>query len=207
MKNIKFIYFDVGGVICLDFSNTNKWEQLKKDLGVNSINNDDFEKIWQEQRDKICVDCDVDTLIPKFREKAKISPPTKYSLLEDFVNRFEKNPSIYNLVEKAKEKYGIGLLTNMYPRMLSLMQEKELVPNFGWDVIIDSSKVKAQKPDKEIFEAAENLSGFSSKELFFIDNTKRHVDAAKERGWSGFMYDNLNPEKSTQELLEILELN
>lgn len=206
MENIKFIYFDVGGVICLDFSKTNKWEQLKKDLGVTSNNNDDFEKIWQEHRNRVCIDCDVDTLIPKFKEKLETPPDEKYSMLEDFVNRFEKNNSIYSLVEKAREKYSIGLLTNMYPRMLKLMQERNLVPDFGWDVIIDSSNVKAQKPQKEIFEAAENMSGFSAKEIFFIDNTEKHVEAAKKRGWNTFLYDNSNPEKSTKELFATLKL-
>lgn len=39
---ISFIYFDVGGVAMLDFSGTNKWELLKKEIGVNKTNNCKF---------------------------------------------------------------------------------------------------------------------------------------------------------------------
>lgn len=31
---IKFIYFDVGGVAIRDFNGTDKWENLKKELGI-----------------------------------------------------------------------------------------------------------------------------------------------------------------------------
>jgi len=34
-KNIKFIYFDVGGVAILDFSKTNKWKEITKALEIN----------------------------------------------------------------------------------------------------------------------------------------------------------------------------
>ena len=31
---ISFVYFDVGGVVILDFSGTNKWEMVKKEWGI-----------------------------------------------------------------------------------------------------------------------------------------------------------------------------
>jgi hypothetical protein len=34
MKNIKFVYFDLGGVTILDFSGTNEWFKLKQELGI-----------------------------------------------------------------------------------------------------------------------------------------------------------------------------
>lgn len=33
-QKIKFIYFDVGGVVILDYSKTNKWNEMLTDLGI-----------------------------------------------------------------------------------------------------------------------------------------------------------------------------
>jgi|TARA_Y100000310_G_C20153683_1_gene565933 hypothetical protein len=30
----RFIYFDVGGVVIRDFSGTNKWEELRRSIGI-----------------------------------------------------------------------------------------------------------------------------------------------------------------------------
>lgn len=69
MQNIKFIYFDVGGVLLRDFSGTNKWQEMIKALGVTQKNESTFNEIWQQHRNKICIDCDVDHLIPIFKKK------------------------------------------------------------------------------------------------------------------------------------------
>ena len=35
MSKISFVYFDVGGVILLDYSGTNKWVEMQRGLGIN----------------------------------------------------------------------------------------------------------------------------------------------------------------------------
>ena len=39
IKKLSFIYFDVGGVVIQDFSGTNKWSQLKRELGIKKLKN------------------------------------------------------------------------------------------------------------------------------------------------------------------------
>lgn len=205
--NIEFVYFDVGGVLLLDFSGTNKWVEMKRDLGVLEEMDEVFDSTWKETRDRICVDCDVDTLIPKFRAATGLNIPANYSMLDDFVNRFEKNEEIWEIAEKAKVKYKVGLLTNMYPRMLSKIFDKGLLPEIDWDVIIDSSEIGFQKPQQEYFEIAEVKSGSLPSEIFFVDNQKNHTLAAKQRGWNTMLYNTQSTKSSNDELAKLLKLD
>jgi HAD superfamily hydrolase (TIGR01549 family) len=203
---ISFVYFDVGGVLLLDYSGTDKWLQMKRSLGVTEDLDEQFDSIWKSHRSRICIDCDVDTIIPEFKEKVGINIPDEYSMLSDFVNRFDLNPSIHDIALKSKEKYKIGLLTNMYPRMLSLIKEKKLIPELSWDSEVDSSVVGFQKPESGIFEIAEQMAQTDPSQIFFVDNSSEHVKAAQKSGWKTFLYDSQNPEQSSVELARILDI-
>jgi len=179
---------------------------MKSDLGITKDNEKMFDLIWLKYRDKICIDCDIDTIVHELRKTINLSIPNEYSMLEDFVKRFDKNPYMWAAIEIVKQKFKIGLLTNMYPRMLELIQSSKLLPNISWNTIIDSSKVGYQKPDNKIFELAEKLSGVKPEEILFVENTSEHTEAAKQKGWNVFLYDDQNPKISSEKLLEILKL-
>lgn len=205
MKNkIKFIYFDVGGVVIKDFSGTNKWEELQNGLGLESSQFEEFINFFEGYEPQICVGLDIETLVPKLKEKFNLNLPDSYSSLMDFVNRFERNDSIIKVLEKAKEKYKIGLLTNMYPNMLDEIVKKDLIPKTDWDTVIDSSIVNLRKPQKEIFELATKKANVNPNEILFVENGKKHVEAAKEYGWQTFLYDSSNLEKASEDLLNLL---
>lgn len=205
--NTKIVFFDIGGVLILDYSGTNKWTEMKRDLGITENLDEIFENIWDKNNSRICIDCDVDSFVPEIENQTGIKLPNNYSMLDDFVNRFEKNKLIWQVANKAKEKYKVGLLTNMYPRMLSKIIQRGLLPEIDWDVIIDSSVVGYKKPQNEIYEIAERESGFSSDEIFFVDNQQRHLDSASKRGWTTTVYDPQNIIESSLELAGLLELN
>ncbi|TSC88118.1 MAG: putative hydrolase of the HAD superfamily [Microgenomates group bacterium Gr01-1014_16] len=177
---ISFVYFDVGGVVILDFSGTDKWEVVKKEWGITDAYWDDFEP-------KLCAG------------KEKISP----EFLNAFVSRFEPNPSIYSDINEIHTKNRIGLLTNMYPGMFDAIKKSGLVPEVDWNVIIDSSVVGLAKPDPKIFKLAEQKAGVKGNEILFIENTSRHIEAAKSFGWQTFLYDPVHPEESSQKLLDL----
>lgn len=206
MHSIKFVYFDVGGVLVLDYSGTNKWTEMKRDLGITVEKDAMFEEIWNKYKSRVSIDYDVDKIIPELQEMLDISVPDDYSMLHDFVTRFTTNPSIWPVVFSIKKKYKVGLLTNMYPRMLSSIMDQKLLDEYLWDVIVDSSVVGFQKPDEAIFKLAESMAHLSPAELFFVDNSQKNIDAANRRGWKTMFYDSKNPEKSNEELEKMLEL-
>ena len=200
---ISFVYFDVGGVAILDFSGTNKWTELKQELGITPEKDIEFEQFWKKYEAEVCVGRNVESLLPLIKHQFGSKLPESYSLLIDgFVKRFEVNKSIWPVIEKIHQKCKIGLLTGQYPGMLDAIKKKGILPDVDWDVVIDSSIEGVTKPDKRIFELAESRSGFKGKDILFIENSPKHIEAAQKFGWFTFLYDPSTPEKSSQELLK-----
>ena len=177
---------------------------MKKDLGITQKNDKEFEKIWGKYEDKYCLDFDVDRLIPILKKELDLSIPKDYSMLEDFVNRFDPNPSVAPVVEYANKHFKVGMLTNVYPRMLDLIKKTNLIPQIDWNIVIDSSLVGFQKPDLEIYKLAEDKAKVNPSKILFIDNLSGHLKIPKKRNWQTFLYDPANPEKSSQNLLKLL---
>lgn len=202
--SISFIYFDIGGVTILDFSGNNKWEEMKRDLNIPASLDQEFDEYYDELSRSLHVGKELDMCLPDIAKRFDLVFPANYSMLADFIMRFKPNEFIWSVIQQAKQKSNIGLLTNMYPRMLDSIKEAELLPQINWDVVIDSSIVKLQKPDKEIFAYAQAEAGVPGKNIFFIDNDPRNIDAARDLGWQAYLYDPSNPEKSSQELAQII---
>jgi FMN phosphatase YigB (HAD superfamily) len=197
----KFVYFDVGGVVVLDFSGTNKWEQLKKDLGIPENRYQEFDSFWDKYSERICLEQRVDTLTPEIVKKFNSKTPKNYSLLIDgFVNRFDKNNYIEPVIKEISVASKIGLLTNMYVDMLLALRNRGMFPRVDWNVIIDSSTEKLEKPDPEIFRLAEKRSGFSGQEILFVENSPEHIKAAQSFNWLTFLFNSSDPENSSLEL-------
>ena len=200
---VSFVYFDVGGVVVLDFSGTDKWDQLKKEIGISKSKDAKFESFWDRYEPKVNAGQDVETLLPLIKIKFGSKLPEDYSLLIDgFVKRFEANRSIWPVIEKIHKKCKIGLLTNMYPHMLEAIKNRKLLPKIKWDIIIDSSVEGITKPDSKIFKIAEKRSGFKENNILFVDNSQKNIEAAMVHGWQVFLYDSAHPKEESRRLLE-----
>lgn len=57
-----------------------------------------------------------------------------------------------------------------------------------FDQLFLSHEVGFIKPEKEIFQAVEKVSGFPSEEHIFIDDILEYVNAAKNLGWDGIHF-------------------
>lgn len=190
---IKFVYFDIGGVLIKDFSNSNKWLQLESDFGVNNKNRQEYDNIWQRHINNICTNYDIDLMIKELAI-AGYKIPANYSILKDgFIKRFYKNISIIPITQKINP-LNTGILSNMYPRMLNQILQKGILPKetLQWREIIDSSAVGCQKPDKQIFKIAINESGCQPNQILFIDNSKDHLTSANKLGIKTYFYDSAN---------------
>jgi FMN phosphatase YigB (HAD superfamily) len=205
-NNIKFIYFDIGGVLLLDFSGNNKWYEMKRDLGFTDENIPFFDQLWAEHTARVNLDYDIDNFSKVLSDKANVNIPKDYSMLQDFINRFKKNLLLEKIVSSLKSEYNLGLLTNMYPRMLKILNEHSLIPQFKWNAVIDSSVIGYQKPDAQIYEVAEEMTGVNSKDILFIDNMEENLVVPKERGWKTFLYDPTNPNDSAKEFARFVEI-
>ena len=199
--NFSFVYFDVGGVLIKDFSQTNKWEEMKRGLGITPEMDREFESFWSEYEDGVCLDVDVDELVPKLNEELGLNLSKGFSWLDEFVKRFEKNEGIWPIVDDLQMKgIKMGLLTNQYPRLLEKIYAAGLMPEMGCEVVMDSSEAMLQKPDEEIFRLAEKEAGVSGKQILFVENSVAHVEAAENLDWQTFHYDSSDYDKANVEL-------
>ena len=198
---IRFVYFDVGGVVIDDFSGNNKWEQLKNELKIDSSNSDEFEEIWKKLEEEVVIGKDVESLLPILKEKFSNNIPEGYSLLNNgFVDRFQPNKNIWSIITELKKKVPVGLLTNMYPGMFDAIKKRNILPPIEWNVILDSSIEMLKKPDARLFKLAEERAGLHGSEILFIDNTIGHIEEANKFGWNAYYYDSSNHKKSVKKL-------
>lgn len=195
---IKFIYFDVGGVVIQDFSGNDKWLEFKQTLGVPVDLDKDFDNYFDQKEVEICKGKDIESIHDEINKLFKLNLPSDFSILDEFVRRFERNESIWSVINDAKSKYQVGLLTNMYPGMLDAIKGKSLLPEIEWDVMIDSSNVGYAKPEREIYEIAQREAGVLADEILFVENSKRNIDAADKMGWQTFHYNSSTPENSSK---------
>ncbi len=199
---ISFVYFDVGGVVLKDFSASNKWDLLRKDLGISDDNKAAFANLWRRYEREICTTKNVESMIPLLEEECYAAISNSHSLLENFIKYFEKNESMWRTIGEVKAHCRIGLLTNMYVGMFDEISKANILPPVSWDVIIDSSVVKAAKPDKKIFEIAQEKAQVSANTILFVENTMKNIEVAHELGWQTFFYDSSDYRGSSQKLHE-----
>ncbi len=205
-KKIKFVYFDVGGVAILDFSNRGKWQDLMGSLVELPKNKqEEFANIFKEIQPKLCTN---EKNLDDFVETAKYFLgdifPSRYNMLNEFLDRFEINIGIQSVISKIEKDFKVGLLTNMYPDMLSGIQKKNLLPSAEWSTIVDSSIIGMKKPDDNIYTYAQEQAKFASRHLLFIDNREDNLATARKHGWSTILYDPTNSEASDIEILSLL---
>ncbi len=200
---VSFVYFDLGGVVILDMNVGDKWTELRRELGVTPERDAEFIEFFRKYESKSLLgEGQIDDFLPLIKERFHSNLPVGYSLLMDgFIKRFEANKQIWPVIDKISKNYKIGLLTDAYTHMLDEVKKKGIMPDVKWDAVVDSSMVKAKKPETKVFKIAENKAGVSGTEIFFIDNKLQNIDGARNFGWKTLLYDPNNIKESNNELL------
>jgi FMN phosphatase YigB (HAD superfamily) len=203
---MKFVYFDVGGVLIKDLSDINDgWALLLGGFGLIGKQRQKFDDLFKILEKRLDLGDGIKDFVSIMKSDFEINLPNDYSISDDLVNRFfYKNNGIWQTINKINKKYKLGLLTNMYDGMLDLIRNNNLIPNVDWKVIVDSSIEKCRKPDRKIYEIAQEKSGFKGSEILFIDNKKENLEIPKELGWQTYWYDSSDYDKSNQELAKFL---
>jgi|GEM_PF-509058 len=205
MTKISFIYFDVGGVMIQDFSDSPKWEQMMNVMGIASERHNEFTEYYDTIDTEICLGRHVDTYIPEISSKFDLTLPPDFSMEKYFIDHFDRNIEIWKVVESISSKgLRIGLLTDQYPGMMDEAMAKKLFPPVIWDSIIDSTKVGCRKPMPEIYDIAEQKAGVAASEILFIDNREKNLVPARARGWQTYLYDSKDYNTSNQKLADFL---
>ena len=112
------------------------------------------------------------------------------SALEDeFLTGHTLNPGITELLSEAKSKgISVWCLSNDVSRWSDKIRNNLGIEEFLRGSVI-SGDVGIRKPDKEIYEALIQSSGFKIEDILFVDDREKNVVAAQELGIETIMFE------------------
>lgn len=101
---------------------------------------------------------------------------------------FTANDPMWDLVEKLKATHPLYLFSNTSELHLAHLNQE--FPQFS--VFTDgiySMRVRAMKPQPEIYDAAVKLMGVKPEEVFYIDDLAPNIEKGMSVGFRSHMYD------------------
>lgn len=179
LSPIKFVYFDVGGVL-LTFYHT--LSLLPDRWGIDQDSYRAFMKSVEHARASgAMTEAEVEQrLIAQFGDRV----PRNYWARGQFVELFQPITAIHELVYALENKYRLGLLTNVTETVWLRGQHDfpQLYPQVHWDQVVASYAVKTAKPDKQIYEIAIQRTGLQPAEICFVDDMPENLETAQQLG-------------------------
>lgn len=197
-SGIRFVYFDINGCLVRFFHRA--FTRLAEESGVS------LEKIesvfWryndQINRGEMSMD-EFNKLLATQLGKDKVAWQDYY------LDAVDPIKEMHELVEWAHENYKIGLCSNSMPGVIDSLLEKGIIPNIDYDVIIDSSKAHSIKPEKKIYELAQDKAGVKPGEILLIDDTRANLMAAERMDWKVLWFDDYRASDSVERVKQVLE--
>ena len=198
MPKIKGIIFDFGGPI-LKYE---KWDSVLKNHveefghdpeAVLELVNSYYAAAFVGKYNSISEYCEAENIRPSF-DIAKLQ--TMMSLADRGV---AIDFQMVNLIKSYKEIYKLALLSNFDSSLDIYLKQFDL--NNVFDVVVNSSVIKVSKPHQQAYLhtlASMNLEPY---ETVFIDDSATNVDAAKELGIFGIVYEDFIQTKNALEKL------
>ena len=196
---IKFIYFDVGGVL-LDWSKV--FEGAAKKF---SVDPEDIGEVFDENHDDITKGImSAKDLWNKCIQKYGLKNASNFDFLDSWVSDYQPIKEIHKLIKKIAPKYKIGLLSNIYKGMLPLLLEKGVIPNIHYEQIIFSCDVGMMKPNADIYKFAQNNADLKPQEILLVDDREDYCRGAEKTGWNIFLFNPKQPASSVKKLQKYL---
>jgi len=186
-KNIKVIFFDIGGVL-LEIHPDKMFHCISRSTGI------PFEKVkssFPEESHNIYERGQMTN--KEWFQVFKIALSNNSYLTE---NKFwdawamilGKETKVLDVLLDLKKYYKVWLLSNTNPKHISDELDNKYVFPHLVDGAIYSYKVGLRKPDKEIYLKACELAEVKPKESVFIDDLSENISGAKKVGLKGIHY-------------------
>jgi FMN phosphatase YigB (HAD superfamily)/DNA-binding XRE family transcriptional regulator len=197
-SGVSFVYFDINGCLVRFFHRA--FTRLAEDTDAPA---DIIETTFWHYNDEVC---NGDMSLDDFnRAYAKALGVERLNWEQYYLEAIEPIKDMHPLLEWVSQHYRVGLLTNIMPGFIDAMLAKKLLPAVQYDAIIDSSKVKAVKPEAKIYELATERAGCPPSEILLVDDGRPNLMAAEKQGWHVLWFDDYRPEESIKRIKASLE--
>lgn len=197
-SGVRFVYFDINGCLVRFFHPA--FTRLSAETGISS---EIIETAFWHLNDAACRG---DVSMPEFNEafaKALNIEPVDWESY--YFEAIDVVDEMQSLLAWVADNYHFGLLSNVMPGFINRMLREGALPRLAYEQIIDSSVVRAIKPEDKIFEIAEKRSGVDPGEILFIDDSRSNLMAAERRGWKVMWFDDYRPDESAARVRRSLE--
>ena len=196
-SGIEFIYFDINGCLVRFFHRAFTELALATDAPADVI-----ETAFWHYNDLVCRgDMSMDAFNKALAKELGIKD---VNWIDYYLDAVEPVPAMDELVRWASQNYRIGLFTNIMPGFIDVMRHKGLIPDIEYDVIVDSSVVKAIKPEAKIFTYATKHAGVPADAILLVDDSRANVMAAEKQGWHVLWFDDYRPDESVARIRDAL---
>jgi HAD superfamily hydrolase (TIGR01509 family) len=96
------------------------------------------------------------------------------------------NEDVLDLIRSLHGRYRLAILSNSPPGLVRWLADWEILDLF--DVVFCSGDEGLTKPDPAAFKLTLERVGVEPQEAVFIDDTQKHVDAARRLGIHGIIF-------------------
>lgn len=197
-NGISFVYFDINGCLVRFFHRA--FTRIAEDTGIPS---DIVETTFWHYNDAVCRgDMSFDEFNAALARQFNVS---SFDWANYYLEAVDPIEETRELLTWAHEHYRIGLLSNIMPGLIDAMISRNIIPNIPYDTIIDSSVVRAIKPEPAIYQTATTKAGVSADQILLIDDSRANLMAAERSGWRVCWFDDYNPKESKDRVCKILE--
>ena len=195
---VSFVYFDINGCLVRFFHRA--FTAIAADTGTSS---DIVESTFWHYNDAACKG---NMTMAEFNQKlGECFGVDNFDWSNYYLSAVDPITETAELLNWASAHYRVGLLSNIMPGLVTAMLEKGIIPKIAYDVIIDSSEVKAIKPEPEIYRIATEKAETKPAEILLIDDSRTNLMAAEKMGWHVLWFDDYVPAESARKIKEALE--
>lgn len=197
-SGVRFVYFDVNG--CLVRFYHRAFTRIAEESGKQA---DIVESAFWHLNDAVCRgEISMQEFNHSLGHKFEMQD---FDWAKYYLEAVEPIPEMHELVTWASEHYNVGLLSNIMPGLIDAMLERGLLPKVPYSTVVDSSKVRAIKPEPKIYEIAKENAKTDPAEILLVDDARPNVMAAEKMGWKVLWFDDYRPEESVIRVKDALE--
>lgn len=199
-NKIQYIYFDLGGVV-LDFKRGFTQLSSLMNRPKEAIEQAYFAHAEPATRGTISA--------PEFwtriRRDLNLNHESAEFDFEDYwTDAFAPISETHHLMRELSTSYQIGILSNTESGVYERAIRKGHIPDIPYANVIKSCEVGFVKPEKEIYQLAQDRAGLSGPAIFFVDDRPENIEAAESFGWQGVVFDSARPTSSVAEIRDKL---
>lgn len=197
-SGVRFVYFDINGCLVRFFHAA--FTELARDIGAPA---DSVETVFWHYNDLVCRgEMSLEAFNGTLAEALHVK---RLDWQRYYMEAVRPIPEMHELAAWTSEHYHIGLLSNIMPGFIEYMKTHGLIPNLPYSAVIDSSKVKAIKPEPRMYEIATQKAGVKPSEILLVDDSRANIIAAERSGWHVLWFDDFKPAESVKKVQTALE--